>query len=485
MTSTIHQVMALASRVAADLNDSPFSDTANEIQDRINEPLRVAIAGRVKAGKSTLLNALVGDRLAPTDAGECTKVVTWYQNGLTYRVLLHDTEGRIEAARFTRTDDRLDIATGPDPSVRLRRMTVEWPARSLDTMTLIDLPGVGSINTHISAASEQFLEASERPSQADAVLYLMRHLHSNDTSFLESFHDLDRSRPGVLNAIGVLSRADEIGGGQPDSMDTAQRIASRYTHDPRLRPLCQTVIPLAGLLGETAVTLQEQEYAALKELAYDDLGPSLLSVDRFIAAADQSGPSREVRQRLLERFGIFGVRASCERIHDGAAPTSPALARELINLSGLGALRSLLASQFGERHDVLRSWSAIVALQQLARQVERLDPALVRDIERIMSSTHAFSELRLLNLLRAGGANFTAVETERAERLLGASGSAAHDRLAAPPDAPLALLGELATEQRSEWNTIAEHPARSLETRSAARILTHSCEALVAASSQI
>ena len=33
---------------------------------------RVAIAGKVKAGKSTLLNALVGEMLAPTDAGECT-----------------------------------------------------------------------------------------------------------------------------------------------------------------------------------------------------------------------------------------------------------------------------------------------------------------------------------------------------------------------------------------------------------------------------
>ncbi len=36
---------------------------------RLGEPLRVAIAGKVKAGKSTLLNALVGDELAPTDAG--------------------------------------------------------------------------------------------------------------------------------------------------------------------------------------------------------------------------------------------------------------------------------------------------------------------------------------------------------------------------------------------------------------------------------
>ena len=40
------------------------------VLDRLDEPLRVAIAGKVKAGKSTLLNALVGEKVAPTDATE-------------------------------------------------------------------------------------------------------------------------------------------------------------------------------------------------------------------------------------------------------------------------------------------------------------------------------------------------------------------------------------------------------------------------------
>ena len=50
-----------------------------ELERRLREPLRLAIAGMVKAGKSTLLNAMLGEQIAPTDAGECTRVVTWYR----------------------------------------------------------------------------------------------------------------------------------------------------------------------------------------------------------------------------------------------------------------------------------------------------------------------------------------------------------------------------------------------------------------------
>jgi len=82
------------------------------------------VAGRVKAGKSTLLNALVGEELAPTDAGECTRVVTWYQDGLTYRVTIDPKEGPSTPARFTRHAGVLEIdLEGRDPDT-LRRLVV-------------------------------------------------------------------------------------------------------------------------------------------------------------------------------------------------------------------------------------------------------------------------------------------------------------------------------------------------------------------------
>ena len=77
--------------------------TLAAVRERLDEPLRVAVAGRVKAGKSTLLNALVGERLAPTDAGECTRIVTWYEDGHTYRVTAHPATAHPASSGSTAT----------------------------------------------------------------------------------------------------------------------------------------------------------------------------------------------------------------------------------------------------------------------------------------------------------------------------------------------------------------------------------------------
>ena len=52
-----------------------------DVRRRLGEPLRVAIAGRLKSGKSTLVNALIGRRVAPTEVGECTRIVTQFRYG--------------------------------------------------------------------------------------------------------------------------------------------------------------------------------------------------------------------------------------------------------------------------------------------------------------------------------------------------------------------------------------------------------------------
>ena len=87
---------------------------------RLDGPLRIAIAGKVKAGKSTLLNALVGEQIAPTDAGECTRVVTWYRDGARSR---GSRCSRATGAPVPLPVDRRDGALVHRPARRPRRAT--------------------------------------------------------------------------------------------------------------------------------------------------------------------------------------------------------------------------------------------------------------------------------------------------------------------------------------------------------------------------
>src|SRR3954447_18841988 len=327
------QVRDLLTSAAKSYAGTAHEVTLSAVVERMDEPLRVAIAGKVKAGKSTLLNALVGEELAPTDAGECTKIVTWYRDGITYRVNLYPKDGsEPRQVPFSRDAGAIDVDLGDTPAELVERLEVEWPSSSLRSITLIDTPGIASLSVDVSSRAHAFLAPGEdQITPADAVLYLMRHLHSTDVGFLEAFHDQDFAQATPVNAIAVLSRADEVGVGRLDSMASAARIAARYKHDPKVRRLCQTVVPVAGLLAQSGATLREAEYKALHLLGAapaDESERLFLSTDRFVQSSTPIALTSMEREHLLDRFGLFGVRLAAALIRQRAVTTSSQLANE-------------------------------------------------------------------------------------------------------------------------------------------------------------
>jgi hypothetical protein len=482
---------ALLASVRTLLNDAvrayqgtPGAQRLTAVVDRLDEPLRVAIAGKVKAGKSTLLNSLVGEELAPTDAGECTKIVTWYRDGITYRATLEPKEGDGRQVPFTRDGGAINIDLGGANADDVERLVVEWPSSSLRQMTLIDTPGIASLSHDVSARTHAFLTPGEdQVTPADAVLYLMRHLHSSDINFLEAFHDEEFSQATPVNAIAVLSRADEIGVGRIDSMASAQRIARRYRHDEKVRKLAQTVVPVAGLLAQSGATLREAEYKALDAIAAssrEDSDALFLSTDRFVQASTPIPLSSMEREHLLDRLGMFGVRLSVALIRQQAAPNATTLSTELVRRSGLVELREVLLSQFAQRRDVLKARSALLALESVLH--ERPMPGsnvLANELERITSGAHEFAEIRLLNALRAGGVKVKAQEAAEMERLLGAEGGALHTRLDLPPDADVSETRRALQNAIGRWQRRAESPMSSREVADASRVLIRTCEGLL------
>ncbi len=471
-------------RAAGVYRGTPYARMLDETVARLDEPLRVAIAGRVKSGKSTLLNALVGERLAPTDAGECTRIVTWYLDGHTYRVMIHPRQGQPRQGRFSRDTGALEVDLGGMSPDEVSELVVTWPSQALRRATLIDTPGIGSLSERVSHRAWELLAADDEETPADAVLYLMRHLHVGDVEFLRAFHDTEVSRPNPVNAIGVLSRADEIGAGRPDSMGSAHRIADRLAGDPTVRRVVQTVVPVAGLLAETAMTLTEEEVGHLRRIAGHtaaEVEGLLLSADRFVNGLPELGLTSFEREHLLARFGIFGIRQCSTLLRRQVAGTATDLSRELATLSGLDDLRSVLRSLFYERRDVLKSRSALLALDTVLRAHPRSgSQAVAGEVEEIISSAHPFNELRVLSAIRAGWVRGKSEVITDLEHLIGGAGTAAPLRLRLPPDAGAAEVAAAATEALVRWQRRAENPLTRHELSVAARVAIRSCEGILA-----
>src|SRR3712207_468595 len=205
-----------------------------QVRQRLAEPLRVAIAGRLKAGKSTLVNALIGRRVAPTAVGECTRVVTRFRYGPADRI---DVVCRDGVRRSLPLDDdgmipqRLGV-----PAARVAYVDVTLTSEKLRDITVVDTPGLASADVVVSARAEEAVGVSPAPFDADidadstfevaaaeAVVYVFTQaVRADDVRALEAFRDASaRLSSSPINALGVFGKVDTLVAGAGDPWPVA------------------------------------------------------------------------------------------------------------------------------------------------------------------------------------------------------------------------------------------------------------------------
>lgn len=482
MSDVLLQARGLVDVAISVFDDPDARKALRAASARLNEPLRIAVAGMVKAGKSTLLNAIIGDEIAPTDAGECTRVVTWYRYGHTSRITVHPKYGHSYELPVRRIAGRLDIDLGSTKADDVERLVVEWPSEGLRTMTLIDTPGIASLSGDVSARSTDFLTPDDSPSEADAIIYLMRHLHESDLGFLDAFHDQAVGGSSTVNAMAVLSRADEVGSGRIDAMLSAQDIAARYRRDGALRSLALGVVPVAGLLAQSARTLRQSEFEALVELSKLDRNARermLISVDRFVRPMPEIASSPQVRADLLDRFGIFGIRVASSLLRGEASESATVLAHALRGQSGLDELLHSISDLFRARADLLRARGTLQTIERLLCDRRDADGAarVATALERLEVNAHGLRELRLISIARTTGLGLGTNLADQAERLLGARGDSVRERLGLPSDASDDEARARARELAREWRARESDPRLERSASAACSIIARSAEA--------
>lgn len=468
----------------------PAAGLLRSTLDRLADPLRLAVAGPPRSGKSTLVNALIGEDLAPVElagdgladgrsgggglgggrlgggglgggglgGGGGGLDTVAYRDGTEPRAWWHDTEiPMLRDGSGLRLTPDARHAGSPD---RSRRAVIEWPSRVLRRTELID--------TH--------LPLPRALAEADAVLYVTPQLGEADHQALQAV----RGRLAApVHVIVVLSRADATGGGRPDALLTAKQAARRRRREPRTGALCQDVLAVSPLIAAAARTLSEDEFqaiAALAALPKAESEPFLLSTDRFTAADVLRPVDAQRRVRLLQRLGLGGVRLALTLARTGC-DNQAALAERLQEHSGLKELQASIAGLLTARRTVLRARSALTVLDHLLR-THRTPAAgnLMAGLELLVAEAHEFGELRLLSALRSGRVNLPREHAVDASRLLGGSGTSVGERLGMSPDATSDDIWAAARSAAERWQQLAHGGTLPPPQRRAAETVLRSCD---------
>ncbi len=345
----LHQLASLGGDLA---------EHANAIGTILWSPPRVVIVGRLKAGKSTLVNALIGAPVAETAALEATNVVTVYQDGSPSRAEVVGTDGR-RIPMAVQHNDRVRL---PLPTSDIAFVSRWLPSAALRPLTLIDTPGLSTLTVANDTATRRatidgFDQTRSASVGADAAVFLFDAAPRRDeTEFLSQLPFTP------LTTLGVLSRADSFGEGalgRRDPLAHATEHAGRLAG--QLSDTVSAVVPISGLMAQTSHTgmLTEHLAAALARLA----GRPPLDVLRLFDSDDPDDVlPLPLRDQLLSHLGEYGILHGRQIATGGAA----ALNRWLTERSGIAALHHTLTASTARYALLHRAHRILARLDQLA-----------------------------------------------------------------------------------------------------------------------
>ncbi|TVR74654.1 MAG: GTP-binding protein HSR1 [Sphaerobacteraceae bacterium] len=474
-------------------------------RERLDRPMQVAIVGLIKAGKSTMMNAILGEEMVPTGQVETTFNVNWLQYRDRPALEIRFKDGtEPEWRSFEELDQLTRRADGThDYLKRIRHIVVHYPSEILKQLHLIDTPGLESTHEDDSQNTVEFLqlhgdEISERTreeaSSADAVLYLFSlGVHESDRNAMTLFHGPTIAGASPINAIGVLTKVDNYWNAtEPDvdPLETGIRVATRIAREPDIKRIFHGVYPVCGLLAFGARTLDDSEFEALRELATasrDQLTTMMMSIRRL---REQDFPeipvSPERRAPLVDRLGAYGIWAACEELRQGAN-TREQLKQRLLERSGLPRLERVVLSHFGNRSFLIkleRSLAELSAACQLGRQsraehARQLGEEIAGEVERLKLQEHVFEELRLLSDFYDGKLTLGPDEAQNLLEITGESGTTVGDRLGLGNRATLEEMEIEALRLLGHWRNRASDFATPRREAAAARVMERSYEHLL------
>lgn len=507
LRTEVYGLLDKARRLCSEVPDAQkFVDTLTELRSRLDVPLRVAVVGEIKAGKSTFMNALMKANIVFTGTEETTYTVCWFRYGDTPSLKICFRDGSEQKAPFEDLKKWSVRAYEKDnPRIHdVQYLMVFYPAEVLKTMEFIDTPGLNSVygtdaqNTmdflSLRGSEETLMEAGK----ADAVIFAFnRDFSGKSKETLMQFHNNEKSNASPINSIGIFTKLDCDGSwdtfAPASPVELAKNRIEKVVENPQVSQLLFTILPVCAKPSEGYRQLDDEDWKALRHLAgksREALCDVLYDAQEFKTSKDKDFleyGSADSRKRLMVKLDKFGILAITDGLRAGKEPEQ--LDALLQEVCGVERVRQLINRHFGNRTFLIKTKYIFNQLHDIIQRIQKDSQSsqacrnvadfIADEIDRLKSSVQSLKELDVLQKYYNGQLDcMTEEEKQDLLRVTREFGRLPEDRLNAQKESSISDLSILAKEKAAIWNRRANYDGwlQSGEYTDAAAVIARSYE---------
>lgn len=503
LKSELYRLLDNAGRLCGDCREAgELARCIRDMRARLERPLRVAVVGIMKAGKSTFLNALMGAPILYTGSLETTYTVCWFRYGEKPSVTVCFRDGEEMQVPFSELE-LWSVRTSEKDNPRIREvryLIIYYPGETLKKMEFIDTPGLNSAYGTDAQNTLDFLslkgseDTLSEASEADAVIYAFsRSAAGFDREILSSFHGGGISASPV-NSLGILTKVDASGiwdifsGENP--VIAAGPVAASVMGREEMKKLLFTVLPVCAKAVEGCMQLSGRDWELLKEMTRteeEELQELLFDAGEFASGTDEALTrlaTQKDRESLINKLGQYGILETVRQLRAGRSGEQTIAT--LRDACGITAVKEMVQRHFGNRTFLIKARYILDHMMAVTARIRKENPGsrlsqicleLREEIEELTTSVQPLKELKVLQMYYNGQIRFQSDEEQRDFlRLTGEYGRTPESRLGMPEGSTVSELREAAREKASLWHGKASGfmmPGTYVE---AASVLARSCE---------